>query len=230
MIVYIHRNPQTKQIFYVGIGVNKERAYKFKGKQRNQYWHNYVKKYGQPVVEIVAEFETREQAVELELQLIAKYGRLCDNSGCLVNITIGGDGGALGVKQSDETIEKRISQLRCKTHSKESKSNMTNAQNRPEVKAKHSIYKNDPAWREMQRQLKLGGKLTNEHKSKIGLASKGRVVSEETRKKISIANKGKVRTEEQRKKIGEVQKGRIRSKEAIEKAAISHYKLSLIHI
>ena len=227
MIVYIHRNQQTNQIFYVGIGVNKERAYKFKGKARNKYWHNYVKKYGEPIVEIIAEFQTRQQAVELEMRLIAKYGRLCDNSGCLVNITLGGDGGGLGIKQTDEVIEKRISQLRGKSHTEQSKINMRNAQNRPEVKAKHAKFKADPNYRESQRQKKLGRKLTNEHKAKISSSLKGIVPSAETRKKISEAKKGEKRTLEQRLKISQSQIGRKRSLKSRLKGAESNKKIVL---
>lgn len=227
MIVYVHKNPQTRQVFYVGIGVKKERAYRFKGSNRNQYWHNYVKKYGEPIVEIIAEFETREQAVELEMRLIAKYGRLCDNSGCLVNITLGGDGGALGVKQTEEQKAKRAAKLKGFVHSEQSKANMKAAQNRADVKATHSIYKNDTAWRELQRQLKLGRKLTDEHKAKISLGNKGRVNSEETRRKISEAKKGEKRTEEQKQRMRLAQKGKIRPLSAIIKSAESNKKILL---
>lgn len=227
MIVYVHKNPQTRQVFYVGIGVNKERAYKFKGKQRNQYWHNYVKKYGEPIVEIIAEFETREQAVELEMRLIAKYGRLCDNSGCLVNITLGGDGGALGVKQSKSQREKISAKLKGFIHSEESKANMKAAQNRPEVKAKLAKFKQDPIYRESQRQLKLGRKLTDEHKAKIGASLKGQKISDSAKQKISIANKGRVRTLEQKQRISEGKKGLKRKQWAVDKSAESNKKIVL---
>jgi hypothetical protein len=179
MIVYIHKNPKTEEIFYVGIGVKEERANRFGGSKRNQFWNNYVKKHGEPIVEIVARFETRQQAAELEMELIKKYGRRIDGSGQLVNITLGGDGGALGVKQSKEVIEKRIGGLRGMKHSEQSRANMKAAQNRPEVKAKHSKYKNDPAWREMQRNLKLGKKLSIEQKEKIGNSLKRIVLNTE---------------------------------------------------
>lgn len=227
MIVYTHKNPQTRQIFYVGIGVKKERAYRFKGSSRNQYWHNYVKKYGEPIVEIIAEFGTREQAVELEMRLIAKYGRLCDNSGCLVNITLGGDGGALGVKQTQSQKDKRTAKLKGFVHTEESKRNMKAAQNRPEVKAKHAKYKANPNYRESQRQLKLGRKLSDEHKAKIGESLKGMKVSDSAKEKISIANKGRIRTQEQRQRISNGKKGLKRKQWAINKAAESNKKIVL---
>ena len=224
MIVYVHKNPKTQEVFYVGIGVKEERANRFGGSKRNQFWNNYVKKHGEPIVEIVARFETRQQAAELEIELIKKYGRRIDGSGQLVNITLGGDGGALGVKQSEQTKTKRTAKLKGFVHSEQSRANMKAAQNRPEVKAKHEIYKNNIEWRELQRNLKLGKKLSEEHKAKIGASSLGRTMSTESRMKISKANKGKTRTDEQRKRLSESFKGRIRSEAAIKKAAISNYK------
>ena len=48
--VYFHKNPITKEIFYVGIG-NKKRAWNFKN--RNIHWLRYVGKYGKPIIEII---------------------------------------------------------------------------------------------------------------------------------------------------------------------------------
>jgi predicted GIY-YIG superfamily endonuclease len=224
MIVYIHKNPKTQEIFYVGIGVKEERAKRFGGNRRNQYWNNYVKKYGEPIVEIVARFETRQEAAELEMELIKKYGRRIDGTGNLVNITLGGDGGALGVKQSKEVIEKRIGGLRGMKHSEQSRANMKAAQNRPEVKAKHDAIRKESNWVEKQRVAKLGRKLTEEHKAKISNRLKGKTVSDETRLKISIAKKGEKRTAEQRERISKAQIGKKRKPESILKGAIANYK------
>jgi predicted GIY-YIG superfamily endonuclease len=224
MIVYIHKNPKTKEIFYVGIGVKEERANRFGGSKRNQFWNKYVKKHGEPIVEIVARFETRQQAAELEMELIKKYGRRIDGSGQLVNITIGGDGGSLGVKQSKELVYKRTKNLKGMKHSEKSKTNMRNAQNRPEVKAKHDAIKKDPIWLEKQRAAKLGRKLTKEHKSKISKCLKGKIISSECKLKISKANKGKVRTAEQRERISKAHIGKKRKPESILKGAIANYK------
>jgi predicted GIY-YIG superfamily endonuclease len=180
MIVYVHKNQKTEEVFYVGIGVSEQRANRFKSKQRNQYWHNYVKHHGEPIVEVIARFEEREQAVKLETELIKKYGRRIDGTGNLVNITLGGDGGAFGVKQSKEVIEKRIGGLRGMKHSEQSRANMKAAQNRPEVKAKHDKYKNNPQWREMQRNFKIGKKLSVEQKEKIANSLKRIVLNTET--------------------------------------------------
>jgi len=64
-------------------------------------------------------------------------------------------------------------------------------------------------------------KLSNEHKSNIGIGNKKwhQTIgfSKETRKKLSESNKGKKRSVETRKKISKSQKGRKRSKEFCEK-------------
>lgn len=44
--------------------------------------------------------------------------------------------------------------------------------------------------KELQRQIKIGKKLSNEHRAKISAANKGRVFSEETKKKIGNAHLG----------------------------------------
>jgi hypothetical protein len=227
MIVYVHKNQITKEIFYVGIGNKENRSIRFDGNSRNIFWKNYVKKHGLPIVEIIARFQTREDAVKLEMALIKKYGRRVDKTGQLVNITLGGDGGGLGVKQSKETKEKRANKLRGIVHTEKSKKNMREAQNRPEVKAKHAEIKKDPIWIEKQRAAKLGKKLSKEVREKISNGNKGKIPSQETRLRISLAKKGEKRTQEQKDRMSKAFKGRIRSKEAILKAALSHQKIVL---
>lgn len=180
MIVYFHRNCTTNEVFYVGIGLNKIRAYRLTGTQRNQYWHNYVKKHGLPIVEIAHEVETRQEAEKLELKYIADFGRRCDGSGCLVNITIGGDGGSLGMKQSKEHIQKRMKNLRGRVCSEQERLKMKEVQNRPDVKAKHAKYKSDPTWIEKQRQAKLGKKHSEETKQKRANAAKKVLLNTQT--------------------------------------------------
>jgi hypothetical protein len=131
--VYLHRRNDTNEIFYVGIGKDEKRAYDAKNR-KNKYWLNIVNKHGYSV-EIIDYCETWEQACEMEKKLIKQYGRKDLNEGSLVNMTDGGDGQfnpspetreklrypkteehkyklrnyQLGVKQSEETIKKRLS-------------------------------------------------------------------------------------------------------------------------
>lgn len=71
--VYIHRNPLTQKIFYVGSARgNPLRAYEF-NKHRNQAWKNEVVSFGGTcniIVEIVQYCENPIQAQEIEFQLI----------------------------------------------------------------------------------------------------------------------------------------------------------------
>lgn len=103
MFVYQHRRNDNNAIFYIGIGSDKRRAFKKSG--RNKHWHNIVNKHGFSV-EYLYENISKEDACEIEKQLIAKYGRFCDG-GILVNSSIGGDLKALGCKQTDEQRKER---------------------------------------------------------------------------------------------------------------------------
>lgn len=86
-VVYIHRNPKTLEIYYVGMG-NIYRAYNFF--DRNRHWLNYTNKYGKPIVDIVASNLTEEDAWELEVLLIKEIGRKAKGEGTLTNISKGG--------------------------------------------------------------------------------------------------------------------------------------------
>lgn len=87
--VYYHKNPKTLKIFYVGLGYDR-RAWNLKG--RNRYWNNYVNKHGNPIIELVKENLTRQEAAKLEINLIELLGRRIKKTGDLVNICDGGEG------------------------------------------------------------------------------------------------------------------------------------------
>lgn len=88
-IVYQHRNKVTNEVFYVGIGITKRRAYS--RHNRNTYWKNIVKKYGYEI-DILIEGCDYESAKNIEIGLINAYGRLDIKTGSLVNMTDGGEG------------------------------------------------------------------------------------------------------------------------------------------
>ncbi len=95
-VVYLHKRKSDNKVFYVGMGY-KKRAYDFNG--RNKFWHNYVKKYGNPVVEIYKDNLTKEEACKIEVNLIKKYGRRISGKGYLVNLSIGGEMGTIGANE-----------------------------------------------------------------------------------------------------------------------------------
>jgi hypothetical protein len=87
--VYVHLNPQTKEVFYVGIGKDNRAWNKWAG--RNKFWENYVNKHGFEV-ELISKNLTRKQAEKIEINLVAELGRRqIDNGGTLVNRSSGGE-------------------------------------------------------------------------------------------------------------------------------------------
>ena len=101
-VVYIHKNPQTKEIYYVGIGNLRKRAFHFY--DRNDHWKKVYKKYG-VIVDIISENISLESAKKMEIFLIQSIG--IEN---LTNKTLGGEG-AFGLRHTEE-LKKRMSKER----------------------------------------------------------------------------------------------------------------------
>jgi hypothetical protein len=99
---YAHYTPEGR-IFYIGKGSEK-RAHSKAG--RNNYWQNVVKKYGNPDVQILANWDTEEEAFSHEVLLIKCFKDLGHK---LCNLSDGGEGPS-GLKHSDE-FKKKISAL-----------------------------------------------------------------------------------------------------------------------
>jgi hypothetical protein len=190
-VLYFHRNKDTEEVFYVGIGALK-RSWDFSG--RNFLWKSYVSKHGNPIVEIYKSNLTFLEAQYLECYFILQNGRKINNTGVLVNLSAGGEG-ARGAIRTKESINKRIETIK--------------RNGKPVKKGKD--HKNfgrviDEEWR---RKLSESGKkrrLTQEHKDKIGEAGKKRKLSSIQKEALLNANKGKVHTAEHNKKIGEMAK------------------------
>lgn len=99
---YLYRNPETQEPFYVGMGKrNRKFDHLKEAKTRpeptaGEHKLNTIRKIlangKEPIIEIVKDNITREEAVELEIQLIARYGRKDNGTGILTNQTDGGDG------------------------------------------------------------------------------------------------------------------------------------------
>jgi hypothetical protein len=109
MIVYFHRNPITFEIFYVGIGTEKRSKQK---SHRNKHWHNYVAKYGHPVIQIVHNSVSKEDACTWEKHYIFLLGKKI-NGGQLVNIADGGETNS-GYKHSVEQKKKFSDQAKIR--------------------------------------------------------------------------------------------------------------------
>jgi len=90
-IVYIHTGKDNNEVFYVGIGKSESRA--ISRCKRNVFWNNYVNVHGFYHT-IVFKDLSWEEACEKEIELIEMYGRRKLGEGTLVNLTVGGQGGA----------------------------------------------------------------------------------------------------------------------------------------
>lgn len=109
--IYGHYTQDTGVLFYIGVGTvlsksekqrtKYSRAYNFRN--RNIFWNNVKNKHGVKVI-ILETFETKEESLKKEAELVLKYGRRCMNQGTLVNISSGGEIGPIGrhLKMSEE--------------------------------------------------------------------------------------------------------------------------------
>jgi hypothetical protein len=114
--IYFHKNSKTLKVFYVGLGSyilyqKYKRAEDLK--KRGKHHKYYVKKYGDPIIEIIHDNLTQEEACLLEIQYISQYGRKrYETNGILVNKSLGGQGGKQGVTVTKKTRLKQSSKLK----------------------------------------------------------------------------------------------------------------------
>jgi hypothetical protein len=91
--VYRHIRLDKNEPFYIGIGnkVNYSRAYEKDPSKRNIIWNRIVSK-SDYEVDIIFDGLTKDEASEKEKEFISLYGRIDLETGCLCNMTNGGDG------------------------------------------------------------------------------------------------------------------------------------------
>ena len=99
--VYRHIRLDKNEPFYIGIGSSKYYNRAYRHKTRSDFWKRVANKGGYEV-EILMDDLTWEQACEKEKEFIKLYGRVDLKTGCLVNMTDGGDG-ALNAIISEKT-------------------------------------------------------------------------------------------------------------------------------
>lgn len=122
-VVYQHIREDTETVFYIGISQNMVRPY---SKSRNLLWKRIVAKTTYRV-EILHKDISLEEALQIEQDLILKYGRKDLGTGHLSNMTDGGEGthGLIGFwkgkKQPDSMIAKRVASSVGKKRPKQSK-------------------------------------------------------------------------------------------------------------
>ncbi len=143
--VYAYSDPNScDPFFYVGKGKGNHSHIHlliYKEHQRLPFYRKLklmLSRGIQPEITILDSGLTAERAIELEKHFIAKYGKRSDGTGCLLNLTDGGDGGALEMKLSEITRLKmslaRLGQRRPGSgkkgesrHTEESKKKMSEA-------------------------------------------------------------------------------------------------------
>ena len=89
--VYEHRRNDTNEIFYIGIGDDKNHNRAYQRKSRNLFWKHIVNKTNYSI-EILEDNLTWKNACLKEIEYIKKFGRRDLGLGLLVNLTDGGDG------------------------------------------------------------------------------------------------------------------------------------------
>ena len=86
--VYLHKNPASGEVFYVGKGRGK-RAYQT-GSRNNEWEQVVAASDGKFDVEFVEVDLLEDEACDLEAETISKYGQRWNNTGPLVNQSLGG--------------------------------------------------------------------------------------------------------------------------------------------
>lgn len=159
--VYQHVRLDTNEVFYIGMGSNKKRAYS--KDSRSEHWHNVVNKAGYSV-QIIAEGISYQDALALEIQLVKVIGRKDLGLGPLVNKTDGGEGQINMSEETRQKISESLSGRKGIPCTKEHKQKLSN------------LFKNV--------------KLSEHHKQKLSNSHKGMKLSEKQKQKISDKLKG----------------------------------------
>lgn len=199
--VYKHTTPSGK--VYIGITKqNPEKRWNHgNGYRQNKHFYRAILKYGWENIEheIVKNGLTKQQACDLEIELIAKYDSANPSNG--YNNSIGGEYGALGTHHSVETRKKISESLKGAYLNPELRQKISESHKRaylnPELRQKLSEARkgvNNPnygkhpiAWNKGQK----GARRSSETRRKMSESHKGAHLSPETRRKISESNKGK---------------------------------------
>ena len=108
--VYRHRRLDTNEIFYVGIGSDKNYKRAYNKINRNNWWKNITSKTLYQV-EIIQDKISIEDAKELEIFLISLYGRKDLGKGKLVNMASGGESSYGSVRSEETKVKYKESKL-----------------------------------------------------------------------------------------------------------------------
>jgi hypothetical protein len=121
--VYLHRRLDTNEVFYIGIGTQKNFKRAYDKKRRSSFW-KYVTNKVSYVIDIIYKNISLDKALYYEINLIAMYGRRDLNKGKLVNLTNGGESNK-GIVYSDQYKKNMSIVCRGKIVSEETKKKLT---------------------------------------------------------------------------------------------------------
>ena len=184
--VYKHTTPSGK--VYIGITKQKpeQRWENGNGYKDNEHFYRAIRKYGWKNIEheIVQNGLTKQQACDLEIELIAKYDSTDQCNG--YNHSIGGECSALGVHPSVETRRKLSESMKGANHPNYGRhlSGETRRKISESHKGKTSPQKGVRLSQETRRKM-------SEAKKGINHPNYGKHPSAETRRKMSQSHKGK---------------------------------------
>lgn len=193
---YIYRESEFGVARYVGKGRTHARAYSHLKGTHNKAFAGWLKN-NTPFIKVIPAVDN-EDAVEMEIFLIAQIGRIDTGTGTLFNHTDGGDGN-VGWVMSEETRAK-ISAANAGNNycigrvlSEETKAKLSaaNAGNNNWLGKKHSAEAKQKIGRSNKGKL-LGVPKSPETRAKMSKAKQGSKVSEETKAKARatrLANK-----------------------------------------
>lgn len=173
--VYRHIRHDKNEPFYIGIGIDQKYHRAGERTRRNDLWKKIVSKTSYDI-EIIIDNIDYEYAKVKEIEFIALYGRIINNTGTLANFSTGGEGGNGHIVSEETRLKMSLAQ---------------------------KGRKKSPEQIEKTRKSKIGIKMpprTKEHQAKLDASKIGRPRSEETKKKLSIANIGKISP--RRRKVG----------------------------
>jgi hypothetical protein len=172
---YLHRRADTNKVFYIGKGQNR-RAWTKRG--RNKFWNSIVKGCKGFNVEIIARWDTEEQALDHEIFLIWCFKQISTK---LVNQTTGGEG-TRGKKQL--FVPKKKGPM-SEEHKQRIREGCRKRWEDPEHRKNQNRSRTGrPSWNK-------GMSLSEEQKQRITEGNRNKKISDERRLQISNQFKGR---------------------------------------
>lgn len=194
--VYKHTAPNGK--VYIGITGQKpeHRWNNGNGYEQNKHFYSAIAKYGWENIEheIVENGLTKQQACDLEIELIAKYGSTNPCNG--YNHSTGGECSSAGMHLSIEARRKISESHKGQT-----------AWNKGKHPSAETRWKMSYAWKHSDACIEHLKKVCESNKGKQSPV-KGRHHSAEAKKHMSDSHKGHITSAETRRKISESNKGK----------------------